>query len=88
VQVDPINPVLKAPGIKRLILIHDDPLSNVAFKSNLRRFIEGPAQRRVPPRGPPHSAQAGADLAHSLYEAMVSIIGGSGAHYRGSSCPL
>jgi len=36
--VDPIKPTLKAPGIKLLILKYDKPLSNFAFKSNLRRY--------------------------------------------------
>jgi hypothetical protein len=40
VQVDPINLVLKAPGIKRLKLKFDDPLPNFAFKFNLRRYNE------------------------------------------------
>ena len=38
-QVDPIKPTVKAPGTKRLKLICDDPLSNFAFKYNLRRYI-------------------------------------------------
>jgi len=33
-----MKPALKAPGIKRLKLQYDDPLSNFAFKSNLRRY--------------------------------------------------
>jgi hypothetical protein len=40
VQVDPIKPVLKAPGIKGLILNYGEPLSNFAFKFNLRRYIQ------------------------------------------------
>ena len=36
-QVDPIKPVLKAPGTKCSILKYDQPLSNFAFKFNLRR---------------------------------------------------
>ena len=36
-QIDPIKPALKAPGIKRLELINDGPLSNIAFNFNLRR---------------------------------------------------
>ena len=39
-QVDPIKPALKAPGTKRLELIYDGPLSNFAFKFNLRRYTE------------------------------------------------
>jgi len=38
VQVDPIKPPLKAPGSKRLKLINDGPLSNVAFTFRLRRY--------------------------------------------------
>jgi hypothetical protein len=38
VQVDPIKPTLKAPGIKLLKLKYDKPLSNFAFKFNLRRY--------------------------------------------------
>jgi len=37
-QVDPIKPKLKLPGTKRLKLKYDVPLSNFAFKFNLRRF--------------------------------------------------
>ena len=40
-QVDPIKPTLKAPGTKRLKLHTDEPLSNLAFKCNLRRYIVG-----------------------------------------------
>ena len=42
-QVDPIKPTLKAPGTKRLKLRYDGPLSNVAFKFNLRRYTKGSA---------------------------------------------
>jgi hypothetical protein len=38
VQVDPIKPTLKASGAKRLKLKYDEPLSNVAFEFNLRRY--------------------------------------------------
>jgi len=41
VQVDPIKPTLKAPGIKRLKLEYDVLLSNFALKFNLRRFNQG-----------------------------------------------
>ena len=37
--VDPMKPVLKAPGPKRLKPNYDNLLSNVAFKFNLRRYI-------------------------------------------------
>ena len=40
VQVDPIQPALKAPGTERLKLIYDGPLSNFAFKFNLRRYTK------------------------------------------------
>jgi hypothetical protein len=39
VQVDPFNTTLKAPVSKSLKLKHDNLLSNVAFKLNLRRYI-------------------------------------------------
>jgi len=39
VWVDPIKPALKAPGTKLLKLIYDGPLSNIAFKFNLRRYV-------------------------------------------------
>jgi hypothetical protein len=39
VHVDPIKPTLKAPRTKRLKLKYDEPLSNFAFKFNLRRYI-------------------------------------------------
>jgi len=38
VQVDPINPTLTPPGTERLKLICDDPLTNLAFEFNLRRY--------------------------------------------------
>jgi len=38
VQVDPIKPTLEAPGINLLELKYDKPLSNFAFKFNLRRY--------------------------------------------------
>jgi hypothetical protein len=46
VQVDPIKPTLKAPGIQPLKLKYVKLLSNVAFKFNLRRFIMADAQGR------------------------------------------
>ena len=39
VQVDPMNPTLKAHGTKRLKLKYDVLLSNFASKFNLRRYI-------------------------------------------------
>ena len=43
VQVDPIKAMLKAPGSERLILKHDQLVSNFAFHSNLRRYIMEPS---------------------------------------------
>ena len=40
-QVDPVKPTLKAPGIKLLKLKYDTPLSNFAFKFKLRRYSKG-----------------------------------------------
>ena len=37
-QVDPMKPKLKPPGNKQLKLKCDVPLSNFAFKFNLRRY--------------------------------------------------
>jgi len=41
VQVEPMDSMLKAPGTKRLKLLYDEPPSNFAFKSNLRRYTTG-----------------------------------------------
>jgi hypothetical protein len=38
VQVDPVKSTFTASGTKRLTLKSDEPLSNVAFKSNLRCY--------------------------------------------------
>jgi hypothetical protein len=38
VQLEPLEPVLKAPGTIRLKLKHDAPLSNFAFIFNLRHY--------------------------------------------------
>jgi len=40
-----MKPELKAPGTDLLTLKHDEPLSTVAFKFNLRRYIKGYNQR-------------------------------------------
>jgi len=42
VQVDLMKPTLKAPGTSCLNLIYDEPLSNFAFKLNLRRYSAVP----------------------------------------------
>jgi len=48
-QVEPMKPVLKAPGTKRLKLNHDEPLLNFAFNFNLRRYSQGARRRgRLP----------------------------------------
>ena len=39
-QVEPMKPVLKAPGTMLLKLIYDEPLSNFAFNFNLRRYAK------------------------------------------------
>jgi len=38
VQVDPIKPMLKPPGTKRLKPKYDEPLSSLTFNFNLRRY--------------------------------------------------
>jgi len=45
VRVDPIKPVLNAPGTKRLNLKYDEVLSNFAFKFNLRRYMMAAAKQ-------------------------------------------
>jgi len=40
VQVDPIKPMMKAPGTERLKLKYDEPPSNFAWRSSLRRYIK------------------------------------------------
>ena len=42
-QVEPIKPMLKAPGNKRLKLKYNILLSSVAFNVNLRHYIEDDA---------------------------------------------
>ena len=39
-RVDPIKPMLKAPGTQRLNLKYEEVLSNVAVESNLRHYIK------------------------------------------------
>ena len=39
-QVDPIKPMLKPPGTKRLKLEYDGLLSTFTFNFNLRRYIK------------------------------------------------
>ena len=43
VPLDPIKPVLIAPGTKRLKLYYDEPLSNFDLDFNLRRYSMGTA---------------------------------------------
>jgi len=43
VQLDPIKPKLKAPGIQRLKLTNDKLLSNVGFKIDLRCYMKAGA---------------------------------------------
>ena len=41
VQVDPMNPILKGPGVKRLKVKSDQLLSEFAFNFSFRRYIKG-----------------------------------------------
>ena len=45
VQVDPMQPMLKAPGTKHLKLMCDILLSSFALKYNLRRYIQAAQQQ-------------------------------------------
>jgi hypothetical protein len=55
VQVDPIKPTLKAPGIKLVKLKHGEPLSNFAFKFKLSLYnsddFRDAVERTVPELG-------------------------------------
>ena len=42
-----MTPTLKAPGTKRLKLKNDEPVSNVAFKFNLRRYTKVAALQQL-----------------------------------------
>ena len=42
-QVEPIKPLLKAPGTKRLKLKFEVPLSNFAFKFNIHHYTSDTA---------------------------------------------
>jgi hypothetical protein len=46
VQLEPMIPVLKPPGIERLKPEYDELLSKIAFNFNLRRYILRSAARR------------------------------------------
>ena len=46
-QVDPIKPMLKAPGSELLKLNSDEPLSTLAFKFNLRCYAEEDTSRSL-----------------------------------------
>ena len=61
VQVEPMKPVLKAPGTKRLKLKYNKLLSSLAFKFNLRRYstaspCAGPTTGRTNAPSPSHFA--------------------------------
>jgi hypothetical protein len=51
VQVDPLKPVLNAPGFPLLTLRYDGPLSDFAFNLNLRRYIKTPLVPYLPAVG-------------------------------------
>jgi hypothetical protein len=50
VQVDPIEPTLKAPGTNRLELQYNEVLSSFAFNFNLRRYTTGGPSATAPAR--------------------------------------
>jgi len=63
VQIDPIKPMLKAPGSKRLKLEYDELLSNFGFNINLRRYTW--ARRRPQwPTCTPRARRQGLTLVH------------------------
>ena len=68
-QLDPIKPTLNAPGAKRLKLDYDEPLSNFAFKINLRRYIQG-FSVTIPHKEAGNLASCGA-LAYTTFQTLV-----------------
>ena len=67
-QVDPIKPKLKLPGIKRSKLKFEGPVSNLAFKFKLRRYNEAsaaaPVAALVPALTKPGGGRWGLTLVH------------------------
>jgi len=67
VQVDPLKPKLKPPGVKHLKLICDVLLSSSAFKLNLRRYTKEYAVRfRFPSAEDDQPGIAVLDAGHGL----------------------
>jgi hypothetical protein len=77
VQVDPIKPKLKASGFKLLKLKYDKPLSNFAFKFNLRHSTKAQenAELQVP-----DTAEFDANAENKAEDTAVD--GNGGAHGR------
>ena len=71
-QVDAIQPKLKAPGTKRLKLKYDNLLSSFAFKFSLRRYTQARAEAEV-------AAAASAEAA-SRREARLTEQRGEAVH--------
>ena len=46
-QLDPFKPALKAPGIERLEVIYDGPVSDFAFNFKLRRYPKEQLEKKM-----------------------------------------
>ena len=70
-QVEPIKPPLQAPGSKRLKLKCEEPLSNFAFKFNLRHYTQ------VGPSAAAAAAAAAARKAAATNKRKAASVGSS-----------
>ena len=84
-QVDPVKPTLKAPGTKRLKLKYDEPLSNFAFKFNVRRYAEVGlgVGLRVSGKAAAFMQKVGRGLHWSTFRHNVSAFCGIDGAFRG-----
>ena len=71
VQVDPVKPMLKPPGTMLLKVRSDGPLSNVAFKLNLRHYSAVLTHAAPPPPPPPLVVRD----AHATAAASAYVVG-------------
>ena len=89
-QFDPVEPKFNLPGIKRLKLKFDEPLSKFAFKFKLRHYSMGGGGNGPQPRVFTDSAGAassagGRGLHSSTFQLNVSALRGIGGAFKGCS---
>jgi hypothetical protein len=70
-QVDPVRPTLKPPGIMLLKLIYNEPLSNFAFDFNLRRYTKAA-------KAAPAAPVSAAPVSSGKFGALTATKGGKG----------